>query len=872
MGSLTAQQMDLFKLENRSNQPRSYKNELSFHHSKPYQRFIYDQLKNSNGNLDHYFNEIISYTRNKKLALRNEQNTWSPVGPFYAPAGVNSNLIPGTGRINTITFHPNDMNIMWLGGGQGGIWKTTNGGSTWFPIGDDLPVLRVSDLTVNPQNTDEIYVCLGDYAYVGYGLELNNRKRNTHYGIGIYKSLDGGNHWFPTGLQLNLQDEDESLMRRLFIHPERDSILLTAGISGIYRSGNKGDNWIKIDNSLIWDIEVDPIHPKVVYATTGFVQTLSKYKSTFMKSEDFGQTWREIKVPGIPEKEVVQRIEIAISPVNPKIVFLVACDIEGGFYGFFKSSDGGESWIMVTDSPNLLHWYDGGSGGGQGTYDLAILTDPVDTNVVYVSGVNNWITKDGGMTWSGTSFWQNRYGPSVHADHHFLAYNPLDQYYYLCHDGGVSRTKEIKAGSWINAYNTDNYQWPTEWEHLNNGLANFAFYRLSIGLEDPNRVLTGAQDMGSFYQNGNQWKYLTLGDGMECIVHPYDTGTIYVSTQYGRIFKSTDGGKNIRSLGKSGRPWIGESAEWTTPYLLLPQDPAKIYVGASNVWYSEDGGEEFMRLSDFANIQSISALTVSNFDPRYIYVAKRLWHSTQIPTQVYMTSDHGKSWQDITSGLPDSIYITYMDVDDDDPLHVYVALAGFTHGEKVYESIDGGLSWNNITLNLPNLPANCIRHQPNSASNIIYVAMDRGIYYKNDLMSDWQLYSEGLPNVIVTELEIHEPSNKLYASTFGRGIWMNNLISDHTTSNKVSQNHLPIKVFPNPTSGSFKLRIEGTLSNNPLRFELIDVMGRKVYQHSKLLLQYTDYHFDLDLPDGLYYARVWQENELSVMPLSIVSK
>ncbi|MDX1479033.1 MAG: hypothetical protein R3301_15070, partial [Saprospiraceae bacterium] len=422
---------------------------------------------------------------------------WSPAGPFSAPTPNSDFLIEGTGRINTITFHPTDPDIMWIGGGQGGLWKTTNGAASWFPLGDDLPVMRVSDIAVNPHDPDEMYLCIGDYAYLGFWIRTNDRKRNTHFGMGVYKSTDGGLTWNPTGLTFSQLDLDHSLTRRVFINPENTSQLLAAGIHGIWMSEDAGDTWDMISEEIIWDIEKDPADFRTLYASTAFINNLQIGTAGILKSTDFGETWTTLNT-GIPAQNQAQRIEISVSPVNPQTVYAVACNLNGGLYGFYRSTDGGQSWELRASFPNILHWSSGeNSISGQGSYDLAILADPVMEDRVYVSGVNNWMSEDGGITWQGTSYWTGTYGPSVHADHHFLAYNPLDAQYYLCHDGGVSRTDTIKAGSWQEALNNPDFRWPTKWEHLNNGLANLSFYRLGISQSSGN-IFAGAQDMGTF--------------------------------------------------------------------------------------------------------------------------------------------------------------------------------------------------------------------------------------------------------------------------------------------------------------------------------------------------------------------------------------
>ena len=140
------------------------------------------------------------------------------------------------GRVNCIAFHPSDPNIFWVGVAQGGMWKTTDGGSSWITLTDDLPIIRVSDIAVHPTNPDIMYISLGDYAYLGVGLDLDERKRNTHYGIGVYKTIDGGATWQPSGLTFQLTYGARSLMRRVLIHKNNPDTLVAAGISGIWKS------------------------------------------------------------------------------------------------------------------------------------------------------------------------------------------------------------------------------------------------------------------------------------------------------------------------------------------------------------------------------------------------------------------------------------------------------------------------------------------------------------------------------------------------------------------------------------------------------------------------------------------------------------
>ena len=607
----------------------------------------------------------------------------------------------------------------------------------------------------------------------------------------------------------------------------------------------------------MWDIEQDPVDPDVLYASTGYIANLDVGIATLWKSTDFGASWNQLSID-IPEKFAAQRLEIAISPADPDYIYIAACDLSGGLYGIYRSIDAGMTWELRATEPNVLHWLNGTGDGGQGTYDLAILAHADDPNKLSVGGVNQWISDDGGGTWHGVSYYTGSFGgPAVHADHHFMAQSPHDDMIYLCHDGGVSRTEEIIAGSWDSVFTNPDYNWPTRWEHLNNGLANMAFYRLGISQTDSRNIYAGAQDMGTFLRKEQaNWSYHSLGDGMECIISPLSDDVMFGSSQYGNLFRSDDGGISFGGLGQGDRPWQQESAEWTTPYLLGHDNPLAVYVGAENVWYSLDNGDSFVQLTNFSPYP-ISALDVAPSNPAAIYAGKRVWYAHEQPGEIWRLLEDQITWRDISDGTPvDSIYISFLEVDDEDEDLVWATFAGFAEGEKVYESGDGGSTWRNISYNLPNLPANCIITHAGADHNPLYVGMDRGVYYKNDTMDHWELYSEGLPNVIVSDMEIHRDDQMLYISTFGRGVWMNNLLDEISTSTQRPQLlEGSMTITPNPTNGPVVVQVSGVPADS-YKIEMINTAGQLISSGDVEISGNAT--IPLETPDvsGLYYVRL----------------
>ena len=792
-----------------------------------------------------------------RVSLRSP--SWMPAGPEAYPILGRPFIIRGMGRINCITFHPTDPNTFWVGVAQGGIWKTTNGGQSWLPLSEGLPILRISDIAVNPNNPDELYASLGDYAYVAVALNLDNRKRHTHYGMGVFKSTDGGQNWAPTGLTFEQTELDGSLTRRVFVHHENGQRLVAAGIFGVRISNDGGASWQPTFNDLIFDIERSPADPNTLYASSGFLATLNQGNAGIWKSTDFGQTWEQLEAD-IPPTNAVQRIELAISPSNPDYVYALACDMDKGFYGLYRSTNAGESWELRSTEPNILHWYEGNGNGGQGTYDLTIIVNPNNPDRIYTGGINIWGSNDGGLTWGIASYWVgSEIRQSIHADQHFMAYNPLDGKIYACNDGGVSRTDEIVPGSADSLFNVGGYTFQTEWEDLAGGMQITSFYRLGLSQSVPGDLIAGSQDNSSWIKQGDNWVNTIGGDGMEGLIHPTNPNILYGSSQYGNIVVSYDGGENFYGVSNGLPTEPGEQAAWTTPFMLEPGNPNVLYIAYTNLFKSNNGGNSWEKISSFPGFKApTSSFVVSPANPSHIYLAHRIFHSAGEPGKMWRTQNGGQSWENITTGLPDSLFFTYVTADEQDPGLAWATIGGFADGVKVFRTIDGGDSWENISFDLPNIPVNCIVQDPNSEANTIYIGTDIGVYVHNDDMAGWEPYSENMPNVIVSELEILASEKKIYAATFGRGIWEGNTMDEVVPAkDRPAEGYFSASVSPNPNNGAFQLTIDGLPKSATLLVEVVDITGRKVLIEKESASKGTfSKQYETSLPYGLYFLRV----------------
>lgn len=796
-----------------------------------------------------YFDALTTALKEKEAQAKlSTAVNWLPTGPFDLPANNTGYMESGMGRVNCMAFHPTDPGTLFAGVAQGGLWKTTNNGQSWTPLTDNLPILRISDIAINPVNPSEIYISVCDYEYMGVALNLNGRKRNTHYGLGVYKTTDGGITWNPTGLSFQLTHGDASLIRRIFVHPVNTNDVVACGATGMYKSNNSGTTWTHLLDSLFWDMVQDPGNPNILYAATGWVKNSNAGDAAIYKSTDFGDTWTKLNT-GIPPTGSVQRIKLCVAPSNTNYIYALTVDDVSGFYGFYRSSDAGTTWQFLPPLLNILSSSEGFSTGGQGNYDLALYIDPNDHLKVYTGGVNIWGSADGAVNFDPVSHWTYSYGPSVHADIHSIDRQPLTGNIFVSHDGGISRTTDMVIHSWADANN--GIPWPTLWTHLNDGRQVTSFYRLSSSRNVDGALVAGAQDNATFYYNqSNGWSTIFGGDGMDNYIDPSNSDYIIGSSQYGNFTYSDDGGFTNNGVNANIN---GEVAEWTTPVVADYNINGLLYIGFENVVKSADNGVNWTSISSFPSgfdKNEISALAVSNTNGAVLYAARRVRYEFNIPGSVYRTLNNGVTWQNVTAGLPDSLYYTSVEINDAYSNTAYISMAGFNPGQKVFMTTDNGSTWQNITYNLPNLPVNCLKSLPEGKK--LLAGTDVGIYQLDSGAVSWTMISNGLPNVIVSDIEINESLDKVYVSTFGRGIWETDL-NGIVTNAKPEVAMFDVKLYPSLNNGSFALMLNRLKQDEKATLHIVDIMGRTVFSGA---IHSGRNEIQLNVAPGKYFARI----------------
>lgn len=705
---------------------------------------------------------------------RSVSGNWSPMGPDSSPGGY-----AGLGRLNCVAFVPGSTSEYYAGAASGGIWYTADDGASWSVLNDTVPVLGVSDILVIDPVTgpDILYIATGDRDR-GSLWSLGGQQSNDNNSVGVLKSTDGGATWAPTGLSFTVGQKVR--VNRLLMDPNSAyQTIYAATTSGLYKTTDGGTTWPLLSSEVFIDMEFKPGDPTVIYGSTQG-STSSIYRST-----DSGASWTSVTTYS------GRRTELAVSPAQPAWVYAITANSSGALLGVHKSTTSGTSFTTVYSSSNLLGWACDGSGSsGQGSYDLCIAVEPADASKVYVGGVNTWKSSDGGQSFNIVNHWTGCGSPSnaqnVHADKHFLAFQNSTTL-FECNDGGLYKSSD----GGIN------------WTHLSSGMAISQIYRLGVGQTSAGEIITGLQDNGTKARLGGTWTDVIGGDGFECIVDYTNENIQYGALYYGSIYKTTNYWTSKNNITNS----LPGSGAWCTPYLMDPTNNQVLYVGYEDVWKTTDQGGSWSQISNQGSTTDFRNMAIAASNTSYIYAATY--------NNLYRTINGGgatQQWTNINGNLPvGSANITYISVKTDNPDHVWVSMGGY-NADGVYESTDGGTSWNNISAGLPQLPVMCVIENKQYASGIeLYAATDAGVYVNRD-GGNWQLFSSGLPNVVVTELEIYYDQNnpddsKIYAATFGRGVWQSDLFSTYMQ---------PVADFSgNPLSGVFPLGVAFTdLSQN----------------------------------------------------------
>ncbi|NVK52124.1 MAG: T9SS type A sorting domain-containing protein [Flavobacteriaceae bacterium] len=754
---------------------------------KQYKRWEYNaqRMVNDYGYVNSssfYLKELEKYNRllnnTSRKAITTTAN-WKQLGPNAVTLGSGWNH--GIGRITSLAIEEGNVNHLIVGSPTGGVWKSTNKGTTWTSLSDNFTSMAVYSLAIDPTDATKYY----------WGSTSGN----------IYVSTNSGNTWSALG-KLGFGP-----VTKIIVNPNNTSIMFaTDNWSGIYKSTNGGVNWTKVtgDSSGL-DVDFKPGDYNTIYATG----------TQFHKSTDNGVSWTTVTTGfGTGEKL------IAVSPANANAVYVLE-ENNGKFGGFYVSTNDGATFTKKTHTGKNYFGYStlADDDRGQAPRDMAIAVSPTNINEVHIAGIISFRSLDGGTTFTPTSEW---YSSSTlgycHADIDDMIYYGTEL--FVISDGGIYIADD-PAGT----IDTNFYVSKTQ------GMGIHQFYKIGISQTSPAIITGGSQDNGANVLIGGVWKHWLGADGMETFIDKNDSKILYGTTQNGSMSKSTDSGATRFDLTTpTGK------GNWVTPFEQDPTAANTIYVGYNIVYKSTDGGTTWTAISqDFTN--SLDNLKIAKTDANTIYASEN--------SNLYKTTTGTGSWTLLT-GYSGG-HINFIAIHPSNPNKIAIATA---NSAKVQVSTDGGVNWTTKNSGLPNFAALTLAWDDNGNDGL-YVGMNYGIYYIDNTLTTWQNFSNLLPNVKVNELEINTAENKIYAGTYGRGVWSSDLYNKSLSIDK-DELEKSVMVYPNPTSNKITINLK---SSSKGEFRVFNLQGQLV-QYEKAN-EINNKSIDISkLSNGTYFVRL----------------
>lgn len=701
--------------------------------------------------------------------------------------GLNAGIVSGlkwrnigpaltAGRIADMAVNPDNNNEFYLAIASGGVFKTSNHGTTFTPIFDGEGSYSIGCITIDPNQTSTVWVGTGE----------NNNQRSVAYGDGVYKSTDAGQSWKNMGLK------NSEHISKVIVDPRNSDVVYVAaygplwsagGDRGVYKTTDGGENWELIhsvsEHTGAADLVMDPSNPDIMYAAFHqrrrhvFTYVGGGEESAIFKTTDGGKTWNELK-SGLPTGKM-GRVGLAISPADPNYVYAIV-EAEGGAHGFYRSTNKGASWEKRSGYKT------------SGNYYQEIYCDPYDRDKVF--SMNTWLhhTTDGGKNFQMTG------ETNKHVDNHCIWINPENTDHWLvgC-DGGLYET----------------YDHAKTWEYYQN-LPITQFYKVAVDNDKPfYNVYGGTQDNNSLggpaatINNAgilnSDWYITNGGDGFESQIDPKDPNIVYAQAQYGWLVRYDR--QSGEKIGIQPMPGKGEDAyrwNWDAPLVISNHNNKTLYFAANKVFKSTDRGNTWETISPdltrqidrnllkvMGKVQSpdvvmknksttiygnIVAMDESPKNPKLLYVGTD-------DGLIQVTTDGGGSWnkKDNFPGVPAQTYVNMLLASQHDGGTVYAAFNNHKRGDfKPYllKSTDKGSTWTNIAGNLPERGSDYAIAEDHVNPNLLFAGTEFGVYFTLDGGVNWVELAAGLPTIGVRDIAIQKRENDLVIASFGRGFYV----------------------------------------------------------------------------------------------------
>ena len=715
--------------------------------------------------------------------------------------GIWTQLGPGNigGRTRSILINPTNPDIMYAAGVSGGVWKSVNAGGSWTPLTDLLPGITVSSMAFEPGNPETIYVGTGE------GIAVFERDTEGDFrGSGIFRTTDGGANW--SRLESTVTP-DFYFVNDLIVSRHDKRRIYAATRTGVWRSLDGGGSWSRVLNPLgptgrtVLGGCLDLVDRPDQATDTIFAACGTLERSTVYRNTDAGAagTWRSVLT-----EMGMGRTALAISPSNPSIIYAVSTSVESeefwaALHAVHRSTADGDSgtWVaqVRNSSPNNINrsllsippmsmatdcgYAEDNDYFGQGWYDLSIAVDPLDSNRVWVGGIEIFRSDDGGVNWglAGPSYNGPTFelGP-IHPDHHVILFHPQynggsNQQLFVGNDGGVYRTLNARGPV---ATTPDQVCRPdgvgVRWQSLNTNFGVTQFYHGSVS-PDGRTYYGGTQDNGTILGQDstgiNSWREILGGDGGFTAIDFINPLTMFASFTDISIHKSTDGG---RTFGEAMRG-IDDTGLFITPYAMDSSDPKRLWTGGEYIWRTLNGGATWERASGLtAGAQQVSALAISRVDSNRMLVGMADGYIHR--QERALSADAQTVW---LNTRPRNGYVSSLTFDPGSPDIAYATYSTFS-GKHVWRTIDGGTSWTPIdgtgTGALPDLPVHSLVVDPTNSARL-YIGTDLGVFVTTNGGTTWAVEYSGFANVITETLQLNVSNGmtSLYAFTHGRGVW-----------------------------------------------------------------------------------------------------
>ena len=716
-----------------------------------------------------------------------------PAAMLRAPAFRNLGPARQNGRILHVLVNERQPSTFYLAPATGGLWKTTNNGTTFESVLPEKSAVSIGHAALAPSNPDIVWVGTGDAASGRIPLR----------GFGVWKSADAGKTWAHMGLT------EARHIGRIAIHPRNPDIVYVAVVGwhfsngpdrGLFKTTDGGKTWSKVlfkgDHVGVVDVVINPAKPSTVFAVTYEKQRIpwnfdeGGPETGIYKSTDDGKTWRRL-AGGLPQGKL-GRSGLVIYPKNPKIMYAVIDNLNprpaspdkpaageqpagarpqaprlvGG--EVYRSENGGETWVKTNSADESI-------GGGK--WYGWIYVDPNNDKTVYVPSVNFYRSLDGGKTWGKKG--PENLARSFHVDYHGFWVDPRDsKHLILASDGGL-------AFSW---------DFGETWDVVDH-LPLAQYYAVGVDMEEPYNIYGGLQDNGSVKVPSNgprgtitrdDWTMVGGGDGMYNVVDPEDSRWLVNASQLGAIQRVDQRAGTSRSIRpparRSGAPY---RFHWTAPIHLSPHNPRIVYLGAQVLLRSVNRGDSWQEMSPDlttndpeklkGNIEFCTLTTIaeSPITPGLIWVGTD-------DGKVQVTRDAGGTWKDVTAkitaaGGPADHYVTRVVASPHNDGTAFVLKTGWHRDDYtpfVFRTDDFGDTWTAIAKGLPDGTVYAFAQDRKNA-DLLFVGSERGVFATLDGGKTWAPFGTGLPPYpIVHDLLIHPRENDLVVATHSRGIFV----------------------------------------------------------------------------------------------------